>query len=310
MITAELGYNQLSKCTRDTLAPEYVAQIFQGDLSMKIIAYMGSGIYTITNKDNLKIYVGSAVSLYARSIHHINALKRGTHGSHHLQRAFNLYGADCFHFTVLEYCEKDKLIEREQFYIDTLHPEYNISPTAGSQLGIKRSEETKKKMSIAQKGKVITTEQRKKISAGLMGIKQSAETKQKRAISLQKRVVQYTKDGAFVKVFQSLLDAAKITGASNTHIIGCCKQKINNRTAGGYQWRYADDGFADKLEPIGIYYKPTRRIHVSQFMKDGIYINTYDGIENAEKITGIGHIADCCANKRKFAGGYIWRYAS
>jgi len=39
----------------------------------------------------------------------------------------------------LEYCVKDSLINKEQYYMDILNPEYNICKTAGSTLGFKHS---------------------------------------------------------------------------------------------------------------------------------------------------------------------------
>ena len=42
----------------------------------------------------------------------------------------------------MEYCEPSVLLEREQYYLDTLKPEYNILKTAGTTAGVKRSEAT------------------------------------------------------------------------------------------------------------------------------------------------------------------------
>lgn len=47
---------------------------------------------------------------------------------------------------------------------------------------------------------------------------------------------------------------------------------------------------------------------VKQYTKDGLHINTFYGTNNAEQITGIHHISDCCNGKCKTAGGYIWKY--
>lgn len=52
------------------------------------------------------------------------------------------YGYSNFSLDVIEYCESDKLISREQYYIDLLKPEYNILKIAGSRLGSKHSPET------------------------------------------------------------------------------------------------------------------------------------------------------------------------
>lgn len=52
------------------------------------------------------------------------------------------YGYNKFSLDILEYCEPSLLIKREQYYLDTLKPEYNILKIAGSSLGYKHSPET------------------------------------------------------------------------------------------------------------------------------------------------------------------------
>jgi len=51
-------------------------------------------------------------------------------------------GYSNFSLEILEYCDLSVLIEREQYYLDLLKPEYNILKTAGSRLNFKHSEET------------------------------------------------------------------------------------------------------------------------------------------------------------------------
>lgn len=128
---------------------------------------MNTGIYKIINPSNNKIYVGSAINLQKRFKQHIERLDKNCHKNIHLQRAYNIKIID-FIFEVLEYCDKENLIEREQYYIDTLNPEYNIAPKAYSSLGIIRREETKDK-----------------IKNSLTGKKQSIETIEKRRIKLK-----------------------------------------------------------------------------------------------------------------------------
>lgn len=52
------------------------------------------------------------------------------------------------------------------------------------------------------------------------------------------------------------------------------------------------------------------RIRVQIDEKTGEIIGKYNGAAEAERITGIKaqNISDCCNQKRKTAGGYIWRY--
>lgn len=117
---------------------------------------MSSGIYQIRNTLNDKCYIGSAVNLQRRWSLHLAALCCGQHRNSHLQRAFDKYGEATFSFIILEDVkDPEMLIKREQFYLDTLLPEYNIAPTAGSKLGVRCTEETKQKISVANTGKLI-----------------------------------------------------------------------------------------------------------------------------------------------------------
>lgn len=105
-----------------------------------------AGIYQIVNKVNQKKYIGSSTRLQGRKKRHFSELNCNIHHSQALQRAYNKYGKDNFDFFILEYCEIEKLLEREQYYLYNLKPEYNICKTAGNCLGVKRSAETIEKI--------------------------------------------------------------------------------------------------------------------------------------------------------------------
>jgi len=81
---------------------------------------MKSGIYKITNKKNNKIYIGSSKNIKNRFSKHKNLLRSNKHHSIKLQRAWNKYGADNFIFEVIEYCNEDELLDRENYYLDLL----------------------------------------------------------------------------------------------------------------------------------------------------------------------------------------------
>jgi group I intron endonuclease len=129
-----------------------------------------SGIYQIRNTVNGHCYVGSAINIHKRWGEHKRALKQNKHYNFHLQSAWNKYGADSFKFSILETCFSFVLIFREQHYMNLLKPAYNLSPAAGSPLGIKRSPEHCKKNSEARKG-----------NKNLLGYRHTAETKAKMA---------------------------------------------------------------------------------------------------------------------------------
>lgn len=112
-----------------------------------------TGIYEIRNRVNGKRYVGSAANNVIRWRAHRASLNAGRHHSRHLQAAWRKHGADAFDFTMIELCERDELIEREQAAFARLRPEYNICPTAGSSMGRRFSEESKAKIGAANRGK-------------------------------------------------------------------------------------------------------------------------------------------------------------
>lgn len=117
---------------------------------------LNQGIYKLINLENNKFYIGSAVNLNRRKSVHFHLLKYNKHFSNHLQNSYNKYGIENFVFEIIEYVEDRKnLIIREQFYLDTLKPHYNVCKKADSKLGFKFSEESKLKMSLAKKGKTM-----------------------------------------------------------------------------------------------------------------------------------------------------------
>lgn len=146
------------------------------------------GIYSITNKNNNKIYIGSALNISNRWKIHLCQLRNNKHHSSYLQRSFNLLSEEFFIFKILEIIkDKNKLIEREQYYIDLyksydINFGYNMAPVAGSPIGTKRDNVVKEKLSKLWK---------KKYKDGyihpMKGKTHSAETKEKQSISKIKK---------------------------------------------------------------------------------------------------------------------------
>lgn len=114
-----------------------------------------SGIYSIANAVNGKAYIGSAVNISKRWAMHKADLVRGVHHSQKLQRAWSKYGAEAFTFSIVEVVqERFELIAHEQRWLNAMWPDgYNISPTAGSPLGVKRSAEVRAAKSASMIGK-------------------------------------------------------------------------------------------------------------------------------------------------------------
>lgn len=154
-----------------------------------------SGIYKIVNLITREFYIGSAVNLVKREREHFSLLNNNLHPNYHLQNSFNKHGEENFKFEILEYCEKENLIIREQYYLDTLKPQYNICKIAGSQLGMKRSEESLRKRTLSRSGFKHTEEAKKKISIATKGKFHSQEVKEKiRQSNLGKKLSDETKN--------------------------------------------------------------------------------------------------------------------
>jgi len=88
-----------------------------------------SGIYKIVNKINNNLYIGSSKRLKRRWYIHKGQLRKNKHHSIYLQRAWNKYGEQAFEFIIIE--ETENLFEREQHWIDTLKPQYNVGSVGG-----------------------------------------------------------------------------------------------------------------------------------------------------------------------------------
>lgn len=137
---------------------------------------MKSGIYKITCAASHKIYIGSATNLKYRIRRHFIDLKRNNHCSRYLQAAFNKYGRQSFFVEIVEYVSADKLLKREQYYLDTLNCcnreiGFNTCPVAGAPHKRKLSEEQRKRIGDALRGRKRSAEVIERVRQGLIGRK-------------------------------------------------------------------------------------------------------------------------------------------
>lgn len=125
-----------------------------------------SGIYRWNNLITNKSYIGSAKSIRGRfSIYYsTNSVQRKlAEGNSAIYSAILKYGYENFSIDILEYCDISSLIEREQYYIDLLEPEYNILKIAYSREGAKHTEITKSSIGLKRLGRKHTEEAKLKM---------------------------------------------------------------------------------------------------------------------------------------------------
>lgn len=140
------------------------------------------GIYAIVHIETGRRYIGSAVSISSRWSKHKSDLRSGSHCNRKLRGSWAKHGENAFRFEVVELVtDRTKLIEREQFWMDTLNPYYNLVMVAGSCLGMKMSAEARAKISAANKGQYrMPAESHQRRIEKITGLKQTAETCDKR----------------------------------------------------------------------------------------------------------------------------------
>lgn len=144
-----------------------------------------TGIYKIQSKCKPnRCYIGSAINIQQRWRAHKSDLNLLKHHSIKLQRHFNKYTLNDLEFIVIEECDKIKLIEKEQYFINNIKPYFNCSPTAGSCLGYKHSKE----FILKQKNRKLSLETRKKISDARKSQIFTNESNIKRSLNLKGRI--------------------------------------------------------------------------------------------------------------------------
>lgn len=160
-------------------------------------------IYKITNILDGKFYIGSTANFKQRKSQHFTELRCNRHGNPRLQNAFNKYGEENFIIEILEEVDgQNSLIPREQFYIDSLKPFYNI----------------------------------RKIADRNTGIRFTYDTPPPRA---RKTVIQYDKEFNFIKEWSSGLQASKDLNIPCGAIFNCCVGR--NKTYKGFIFKYKDN---------------------------------------------------------------------
>lgn len=106
-----------------------------------------SGIYYILDRTTGTVYVGSSIDIYRRLKVHYNSLLKNLHSNSYLQNTWNKRKEEDFLLGVLSSSiEDDLLLIHEQHWIDFFDSSdrdkgFNLSPTAGSNLGFKKTKE-------------------------------------------------------------------------------------------------------------------------------------------------------------------------
>lgn len=144
------------------------------------------GIYRILNP-NGKSYIGQSVDIESRW----NKYKKYPHDIKNQTKIYNSilkHGIENHRFEILEECTVDRLNILERKYQDLFNSVakgLNCKATSLDEKSGYLSEETKTKISIANKGREFSPEWKTRISKALKGRKKPVEVENKRLISRQ-----------------------------------------------------------------------------------------------------------------------------
>lgn len=199
------------------------------------------GIYQIRNLVNNKIYIGSTIQGFKKRLYnHLYELRRNTHYSSYLQRAWNKYGEESFEFTILEVCDKSVIIQREQYWLDELQPYkrnvgYNLLINARNSQGYKHTEESL--ILIGQKSKLRdTTKAVRAMQTANIGRRRDEAHSIRMSRVHSKAVIQLSLTGEFIREWISITEANKSfkLKQSDSNISKCCNGKCKSYQ--GFMW--------------------------------------------------------------------------
>jgi len=256
------------------------------------------GVYCIRNIINNKHYIGQSIDIHKRWKDHIYKNNNSV-----IHRAIQKYGKDAFEFTILRICKQNNniahvLMDVYEKHFIAMHRSddkaYGYNVTSGGSdgyqfnkwnteqrsrnlLGHSISEETRKKIGDANRGKKHTPEAIEKIRKFSTGRKHTEESKRKigegqknrpiasaetrRKIgeaSKRRKTSDYTRKLLSIAgskrtqpkqrkpvmcketgvVYESAFSVERILGIHRGGITAVCKKHAN--TAGGFHWEYAN----------------------------------------------------------------------
>lgn len=244
------------------------------------------GIYCIKCLINKKVYIGSSINIESRIIHHKNCLKRNKHSNFHLQNSWNKYGEENFKFSVIEICNKENLLEKENFYIKKNN---SLKTNKGFNLVIAErkddlycNKEYLMKLSLIKKGKVP-------LNINL------CRKKQKR------KILEY-ENGIFIREYDSAKEAGLFLNINYKLINNVLRGRVKKlNSLPNKTWIYKDGKPTRKIKNVEVGWNKGLYKKVYQYDYNKNLIKFFNSIDEASKELKLSRntIINNCNNKTK-----------
>jgi group I intron endonuclease len=244
---------------------------------------------------NNKRYVGSSVDLSGRLYKYFN-LKRLTEGpekDRQIARALVKYGYSNFRLEILEYCTPEAAVEREQYYLDLLKPEYNTLLRARSSFGYKHTDESLAKMSGESHiffGKTHSELSKQKIRQALLGENNPNFAK---SISEEQKVqIAHAQPNSFrisvldletktETIYSSVREGARALNCSTSPL------NYNIKTGGKYKGRYIIKNLGLLNLPLNDQPKSKASESFEVLDDKGLLINSFSSVNDCAIFYGV-----------------------
>lgn len=252
-------------------------------LRLERVVHMTIGVYKITNKINGKVYVGASTDLQQRKIDHFKpSTLKGGRGKLPLYQDIKQYGKENFDFEIIEYCTKDDLKNREEFYLLELKDldHYNVVYTAHNTDDENFKKEHSKRLTNRNLENWQDPEYRNKMTNVLKG---------------------QANKSAFFKRFNKERWDNPDSRAEMEKLLEENRLKIA-----------ADPENSEKAIKGLNKYTDSIKLPVGQYDKQWNLIQTFEGVREAERTLGLPNdsVGKICrgVKYRKSAGGFYWKY--
>jgi hypothetical protein len=253
---------------------------------------MASGIYKVVNAINNKFYIGSTTRLSARKAEHRYKAKCKM-GNSIIRNAVLKYGEENFKFEILERLEfgtwadknyiDDLLSCREQYYVDTLKPEYNIRIKDVTRCTNVCSDKQREHLRRIAK---IPRDPKTYIERGLInrGKYKGENNKKSIEIDIYKRETL-----EFVQTIKGIRECGRIYNIDCSYLTQLCKVGYSPRYKREYVFCYHGDDVRKLSRPFdrGFHFQRADAVPILQIDKNGNVIKEWRSGNDAEKEIGL-----------------------